>query len=101
MSNENIHSEKRTGTHVETSNKIEDKEQINPERLKVLLKDWLNALENENDLELEVNGSKKRIPFIAFSQGRLKLEVEWKRGENEFEIELKWPGRPEDTLLKQ
>lgn len=80
---------------------IQLKQLINPDELKTLLRGWLKALDAKEDFELEVQGEKRRVPYSAYSKGKLNLEVEWKRGENEFEIELKWPGAPEDTYIQQ
>lgn len=82
-------------------NKIEVKENIDVKQLRSFLQNWINALDEKKDFEFELKGSAKRVPYKAYSEGRLEVEAEWKEGENEFEIELKWPGRPEDMLLKQ
>ena len=95
---------KETGMDVLNSQNKEEKkvkEQIGTEKLKSLLEGWLQALNNKEDFELEVNGKQRRVPFKALEEGRLNLEVESEGGENEFELELKWKGRPEETLLKQ
>lgn len=88
-------------TEQKKDQKIEVKEKLDQKQLRSLLSNWIKAIDDEKDFELEVKGKTRRVPHSALSDGRLNVEVEWKNGENEFEIELKWPGRPEDTLLKQ
>lgn len=79
--------------------KWEYKEQIQADQVKVILREWLNALEENRDLELMIKGETCRIPKEALVMGRTKAEYEFKKGEYELELELKW--RDSDLTPKQ
>ena len=70
------------------------------DQLKGVLQRWLNAIENNEDFEIQVEGEKRKIPYKAMKEGWVNVEVESKHGENEFEIELKWNGEANDTMLQ-
>jgi hypothetical protein len=73
-----------------SKDKWELKEVIKPDQVKVFLREWLNALEENRDLEVEIKGKKCRVPKEALIRGRTEAEFECKNGEYELEIELKW-----------
>lgn len=80
--------------------RVQLKEQITNERLVKILRGWADAIEDGEDFEFVVKGEKRRVPHDALSKGVMNLEAEWKRGQNEFELELKWEGKPEDMHIK-
>lgn len=69
---------------------FEFKERIEPEQVKAFLREWLNALEENRDLEVTIKGEKCRVPKEALVRGRTEAEYELKKGEYELELELKW-----------
>ncbi|HXH32735.1 MAG TPA: hypothetical protein VNJ01_18190 [Bacteriovoracaceae bacterium] len=73
-----------------TQEKFELKEYIKPDQVKVILREWLNALEEDRDLEVTIKGENCRIPKEALLVGKTKAEYEIKKGEYELELELKW-----------
>ncbi len=79
--------------------KFELKELIQPDQVKLILREWLAALEEGRDLEVMIKGENCRIPKEALSFGRTKAEYEIKKGEYELELELKW--RDSDLPTKQ
>lgn len=70
--------------------KYELKEFIGADQVKGLLKDWLNAMENGEDLVINVKGKDCKIPKEAFLSGKFRSEFEINKGEYEFELQLKW-----------
>lgn len=70
--------------------KWELKENLKPDQIKSLLREWLNALEENRDLEVMIKGENCRVPKEALLQGRTQAEFECKKGEYELELELKW-----------
>lgn len=83
----------------QSQDKWEFKENIKPDQVKTLLREWLTALEENRDLEVSIKGEKCRIPKEALLQGTTKAEYEFKKGEYELEIELKW--RESDLTVRQ
>ena len=83
-----------------TNQKVKVKEKMQTDQLKGVLQRWLNAIENNEDFEIQVEGEKRKIPCKAMKEGWVNVEVESKHGENEFEIELKWNGEANDTMLQ-
>lgn len=79
--------------------KWEVKDYIGADQLKIILREWLNALDNNRDLEVFIKGENCRVPKDAFLYGKTKAEFEFKKGEYEFEIELKW--KDSDLNTKQ
>ena len=83
-----------------TNQKFTVEEKMQTDQLKGILQRWLNAIENNEDFEIQVDGEKRKIPYKAMKEGWVNVEVESKYGENEFEIELKWNGEANDTMLQ-
>lgn len=79
--------------------KYEQKQMIESSQVQDVLRKWLSALEQNQDLEVTVNGKNCTIPKEAFQKAKVKLEYEIKNGEYEFELEMKW--RDENQALKQ
>ncbi len=87
---ENLQSSEEKKSLSENSDKWEFKENIKPDQVKILLREWLNALEENRDLEVTIQGESCRIPKEALVSGTTKAEYEFKKGEFELELELKW-----------
>jgi hypothetical protein len=66
------------------------KEDVGPEEVKIILREWLNALEEDRDLQLKIKGESFTVPKLALVRGRTQAEYEFKKGEYELELELKW-----------
>lgn len=73
-----------------TGKVFEYKEFVAESQLKTILKEWLNALEENRDLDLTIRGKECHVPKEAFKFVKTKAEYELKNGEYEFELELKW-----------
>jgi hypothetical protein len=69
------------------------KERLTADQLKGILGQWIEALDQESELELEINGKRCHIPSQAFQDGMAEVEVDSDKGE--LEIELKW--KPEGS----
>ena len=85
---ENVERNEKTSTPAR--DKWELKDNIGPDQVKVILREWLNALEENRDFEVNIKGENCRIPKEALVKGITKAEFEFKRGEYELELELKW-----------
>ena len=94
---ENLESNNIKGTP--SQDKWEYKEEVGTDQVKVILREWLNALEENRDLEVTIKGQSCRVPKEALMRGRTKAEFECKKGEFELELELKW--RESDLTAKQ
>ena len=79
--------------------KHELKEFIDADQFKSLLKDLLNAMENDEDFMLNVEGRDCIIPNEAFKRGQFRSEYEIDKDEYEFELQLKW--RSSESSTKQ
>jgi hypothetical protein len=73
------------------------KERLNPEQLRSMLQQWIDAIDNQQDLEVKIRGQDCVIPQSALASGRIEAEFEFKKGEYEFEIEMKWKSDSEDS----
>ncbi|MBA2405439.1 MAG: hypothetical protein H0V66_11755 [Bdellovibrionales bacterium] len=81
----------QSGTNNPNSqDKVEYKEEFGPDQVKGMLREWLNALEENRDFTFTIKGQNCRVPKEAFFKGRTKAEFEFKQGEYELELELKW-----------
>lgn len=80
--------------------KYELKEYIGKDQVKGVLKQWLIALEQNEDLVIEVKGKQCKIPKEVLGQEKIKLEYEVKNGEYEFELELKWTPSEKQSLIQ-
>lgn len=69
---------------------FEYKELVEESQLKIILKAWINALEQNTDLDVTINGKECHVPKEAFKFVKTKAEYELKNGQYEFELELKW-----------
>jgi hypothetical protein len=69
---------------------MELKEKLDRKQFTNLLRDWLEAMEGDDDLEVSVNGEVQFIPAEAFSKGWYRVEYEIDKGEYELELTLKW-----------
>ena len=83
----------------QSQDKWEYKEEVGTDQVKVILREWLNALEENRDLEVTIKEQSCRVPKEALTRGRTKAEFEFKKGEFELELELKW--RESDLTTKQ
>lgn len=79
--------------------KIERKEYVDRIAFTEMLRDFLEALENDEDLQVEVKGENYTVPRTAFENGRFRSEYEVKKGEFEYELTLKW--REDEKSLNQ
>lgn len=79
--------------------KFELKEYIQGDELKDVLRKWLDALENDQDLVVKVKGQDCTISNEVLQSSKVKLEYEIKNGEYEFELEMKW--RKDNNSLRQ
>jgi hypothetical protein len=77
--------------------KYELKEFIDADQFKGLLKAWLYAMENDEDLMVNVKGRDCIIPKEAFETGKFRSEYEIDKGEYEFELQLKWRSSESNT----
>lgn len=66
------------------------KEAVSTEELKILLRGWLEALEQDKDFEFQIKGHSGRVPQKILQYNSTMAEFEFKKGEYEFELELKW-----------
>lgn len=66
------------------------KEALSTDELKVLLKGWLEAIEQNKDFEFQIKGHPGRVPQKILQNNTTMGEFEFKKGEYEFELELKW-----------
>lgn len=66
------------------------KEALSTEELKYILKGWLEALEQNKDFQFQIKGTSGFVPKAVLAKGTTMGEFEFKRGEYEFELELKW-----------
>lgn len=80
--------------------KFELKEYIESNQVKDVLRQWLNALEEDTDLEINVKGRDCTISKEALRAIKVKLEYEIKNGEYEFEMQMKWR-KNEDGQVQQ
>ena len=48
-----------------TNQKVKVKEKMQTDQLKGVLQRWLNAIENNEDFEIQVEGEKRKIPCKA------------------------------------
>lgn len=66
------------------------KEALSTQELKTLLAGWLAAIEDNKDFDFEIKGHSGRVPKKVLLSNTTKGEYEFKDGEYEFELELKW-----------
>lgn len=66
------------------------KEVLSTDELKVLLKGWLEAIEENKDFEFQIKGTSGKVPQKILQNNSTMGEFEFKKGEYEFELELKW-----------
>jgi hypothetical protein len=72
------------------NSKYELKEFIGADQFKDLLRGWLEAMEEGEDLVVNVKGRECKIPKKAFLSGKFRSEYEIDKGEYEYELQLKW-----------
>jgi predicted PolB exonuclease-like 3'-5' exonuclease len=70
--------------------KLEKKEYLDRETFTEMVRNFLTALENDKDLQVEVKGENYQVPRSAFENGKFRSEYEVKKGEYEYELTLKW-----------
>ena len=63
---------------------------LNTEELKVLLNGWIEAIYQKKDFNFTINGQAGRVPQAVLLKNTTMGEFEFKNGEYEFELELKW-----------
>ncbi len=85
-----MNEENSTPTHESTPQKMKIKEALSTQELKTLLSGWLTALEEEKDFAFEIKGHSGYVPKKVLSNNTTMGEFEFKDGEYEFELELKW-----------
>ena len=81
------------------NSKYELKEFIGADQFKGLLKEWLEAMDEGEDLVVNVKGQECKIPKEAFVTGKFRSEFEIDKGEYEFELQLKWKNT--DSSIEQ
>jgi amphi-Trp domain-containing protein len=69
---------------------IEQKELLDRQRFVEMLREWVNALERNEDFNVSVAGNQYTIPANAVDIGRCRVEYEIDKGEYEFELTVKW-----------
>lgn len=69
---------------------IELKEKLTPQAFKTLLHQWVEALDNNADLEFVVRNQRCVLPAEAISEGKLQVEYEIDEGQYEVELKVKW-----------
>ena len=69
---------------------IEQKEWLDRARFVEVLRGWLEAMDRNQDFNVQVGGNDFVIPANAAEAGRFRLEYEIDEGEHEFELTLKW-----------
>lgn len=69
---------------------IEQKEQLDRQRFVEMLRGWVDALERNEDYNVNVAGNPYVIPANAVDIGRCRVEYEVDQGEYEFELTVKW-----------
>ena len=79
--------------------KYERKEYLDRQKFTEMVRNFLTALESDQDLQVEVKGENYKVPRSAFESGRFRSEYEVKKGEYEFELTLKW--REDEKASKQ
>jgi hypothetical protein len=97
---EGVQQGKEKSVESKVENKMEKKkykEKLNPEQLRSMLQQWIEAIDNQQDLEVKIRGEDCLIPQSALQSGRIEAEFELKKGEYEFEIELKWKADSADV----
>lgn len=70
--------------------RFKTKEFLSTEELKYLLKGWLDAIEQNKDFEFQIKGNSGKVPKDVLLKNTTSGEYEFKNGEYEFELELKW-----------
>lgn len=73
-----------------TQQDIEKKELLDRTRFVEMLREWVNALERNEDFNVTVAGNSYVIPANAADIGRCRVEYEIDEGEHEFELTVKW-----------
>jgi hypothetical protein len=71
-------------------NDLELKENCDKRQFVEVMREWLQAIDRNQDFEVKVKGQLCRIPAEALEKGRFRLEYEIDKGEYEFELTLKW-----------
>lgn len=71
-------------------NDLELKESCDKRQFVDLMREWLQAIDRNQDFEVKVKGQLCRIPADAMEKGRFRIEYEIDKGEYEFELTLKW-----------
>lgn len=82
-----------------TEGKYERKEYLDRKAFTEMVRNFLTALERDEDLEVGVKGQNYKVPRSAFQNGKFRSEYEVKKGEYEFELTLKW--REDEKISKQ
>ncbi len=85
MNEQNLNQDQKT-----FSERRKVKEALSTDELKVLLKGWLEAIEQNKDFEFQIKGHAGRVPQKILQNNTTMGEFEFKKGEYEFELELKW-----------
>lgn len=71
-------------------NKIEKKAFIDQTRFVDLLSRITTSIDNQQPVELGINGQACRIPSDIGERGKFRVEYEYENGEYELEFTLKW-----------
>lgn len=74
------------------------KEALSTDELKVILRGWLDALEQNKDFDFQIKGHSGKVPQKILQNNTTMGEFEFKKGEYEFELELKWKEGAEKNL---
>jgi hypothetical protein len=78
------------GNRMLGSKKVEHKQTLDSRQFVTVMRDWLNAIERQQDFSLPVAGNPCVVPASAMENGHFRVEYEIDKGEHEFELTLKW-----------
>ncbi|MGE0172137.1 MAG: amphi-Trp domain-containing protein [Oligoflexales bacterium] len=83
-----------------STTKTKIKEKMDVSEVRVMLQQWIEAVEKNKDVTIALKGQSFIVPARAFQSG-LKVELEGEGDEFEFEIKLKWRENSESKVLPQ
>jgi amphi-Trp domain-containing protein len=69
---------------------IELKETVDKAQFVKIMRQWLDALESNEEVELNIKGQECLIPANVANNAKLKVEYEISKGEYELELTMKW-----------
>jgi amphi-Trp domain-containing protein len=69
---------------------IEVKEKMSPDQFKQMLRQWVEALDNNQEFTVSLKGHEYTVPGGAINHAKLEVEYEIDKGEYELEFTMKW-----------